>query len=76
MRRFREIPNVNLGTLNASKNGHIVRYDVSTNQYSLVDPDAMLSTASDGIPTDFIRQIETQIDTNNMDIGGVDGGSF
>ena len=78
MRSFREISNVNVGTLNAAKNKHIVKYDASTNQFSLTDPDVILSgsAASGDISDSFVDQVEAKVDTTKMTLSNVDGGSF
>ena len=78
MRRFRDIPNVNFGVLNNSKNKHLVKYDVSTNQYSLIPMDTVLTNVgqSQEIPQSFIDQVEEEVDAANMDFDGIDGGSF
>ena len=78
MRSFRGIDNVNFGTLNAAKNRHVVKYDASTNQYVLMNPDRILSTsaASGDISDNFVRQIEAEVDISNMNLGKLDGGSF
>ena len=78
MRRFRDIPNVNFGVLNNSKNKHLVKYDVSTNQYSLIPMDTVLTKVSQSqeIPQDFIDQVEEEVDAANLSFDGVDGGSF
>ncbi len=78
MRSFRGISNVNLGTLNAAKNRHVVKYDASTDQYLLADPDVILSGAAESgdISDSFVDQVEAEVDTTKMTLGGVDGGSF
>ena len=68
MRRFRDIPNVNFGLLNSSKDKHLVKYNVSTNQYSLVPMDTVLTNVgqSQEIPQSFIDQVEEEVDAANM----------
>lgn len=78
MRRLRDIPNVNFGLLNSSKDKHLVKYNASTNRYSLVPMDTLLSEVSQSqeIPQDFIDQVEEEVDAANLSFEGVDGGSF
>ena len=78
MRRFRDIHNVNFGLLNKYKEKHLVKYDVSTNQYSLIPMDTVLTNVgqSQEIPQSFIDQVEEEVDAANMDFDGIDGGSF
>ena len=79
-RRFRDITNVNLGTLNASKNKNLVRYNASTGEYNLVPMDSILVSEqvldNQDLPNTFVDTIEEQIDAANLEFRGIDGGSF
>ena len=76
-RRLRDVSNTNFGTLNGSKDKHLVRYE--TNQYVLASKDSILSSIQvlDGdLPDEFITQIESEIDLDNLSFRGIDGGAF
>jgi hypothetical protein len=55
-------------------------YDSNTDSFFLESPDKLLvDTVPDDpepIPEVFVDQIESQLDVNNMDFGGVDAGTF
>lgn len=76
--RIRDLDNANFGTLNASKNGHVVSYDSATNTFILISADNVLSDSvlDSDLPNDFIDVMETEIDLDNVKFNGVDGGSF
>lgn len=76
-RRLRDVSNTNFGTLNRSKDKHLVCYE--TNQYVLASKDSILSSSQvlDGdLPDDFVTQIESEIDLDNLSFRGIDGGAF
>jgi hypothetical protein len=76
---LRGLENVNFGTLNSSKNKHVVKYVASSDTYELVSADSVLSSSNvlDGdLPDDFVNQIESEIDPDNLEILGYDGGGF
>jgi hypothetical protein len=76
---LRELLNVNFGTLDNSKNKYVVSYNSTSNVYSLVSSDSVLSSDNvlDGdLPNDFVTQIENEVDLGNIDFAGVDGGIF
>ena len=79
-RRFRDVFNVNLGTLNASKNKNLVRYNGSTGEYNLISIDGFLVSTQvlgdQDLPDTFVSTLEEQIDTDNLEFRGLDGGSF
>lgn len=76
--RIRDLDNANFGTLNASKNGHVISYNFSTNSFVLMSADVCLeqTVVDDNLPDDFINTMETEISLDNVKFNGVDGGSF
>ena len=79
MASFRDMGDTNFGTLGDSKNKHLVAYNASQNKFVMRSMDDVFSSDAvlDGdLPDDFVTQIETEIDTSNMELNSVDGGSF
>ena len=77
--RFRDMSNVNFGTLNGSKNKHLVNYNSSTGKYVLVSIDSVLSSPEvldNDLPDNFVNTIENELDIGNLEFGGIDGGIF
>lgn len=75
--RLRDVSNTNFGTLNRTKHKHVVCYE--SNGFVLASKDSILSSDQvlDGdLPDDFVTQIETEIDLDNVDFTGIDGGAF
>lgn len=73
--QLRNLGDVNFGILNASKDSYVIQYNDSQKQFNLVSTDAALS----GIQTVSVLAgdvIESEIDVNNIDFFGFDGGSF
>ena len=58
----------------------VLSYNSETDKFILKTPDKLLvdSTSEDPepIPEVFVDQVESQLDVNNMDFGGIDEGSF
>lgn len=78
-KNLRGLENVNFGTLNVMKNKYVVKYISTSNTYDLVSSDDVLSSSKvlDGdLPDDFVDQIESELDPNNIEISGIDGGAF
>ena len=76
-RRLRDVSNTNFGTLDRFKDKHLVRYE--GNGFTLSSKDNVLSSIQvldDDLPDDFVDQIESQIDIDNLSFRGIDGGSF
>ena len=79
MASLRNMGDTNFGTLGNSKNKHLVAYDASQNKFVMRSMDDVFSSDAvlDGdLPDDFVTQIEAEIDTANMELDKVDGGSF
>lgn len=78
-KKLRDVPNVNFGVLNQTKNKFLVRYDATAGEYKLSSMDTVLSSSQvlDGdLPDDFVDQIKEEIDADNLDFDGIDGGAF
>ena len=79
MASLRNMGDTNFGTLGNSKNKNLVAYDASQNKFVMRSMDDVFSSDAvlDGdLPDDFVTQIEAEIDTANMELDKVDGGSF
>lgn len=77
--RFRDMTNVNFGTLNGSKNKHLVKYNLSTGEYNLISIDSILispEVLDNDLPDTFVSAVEDSIDAANLEFGGIDGGAF
>lgn len=73
--RFEDLINFDYTDKN---NKYIIMYDSATQKYKLVNPDEVLSAASDtevlqpGLPTDFVNTLDVDLD-NRIDL---DAGTF
>ena len=79
MASLRDMGDTNFGTLGNSKNKHLVAYDATQGAFVVRSMDDVFSSDAvlDGdLPDDFVTQIESEIDTSNMELNAVDGGSF
>jgi len=77
--QFRSFENVNTPILNNTRNKFLMRYNASTNNFDLVSADSLIDTSTDdsNVPDTFVTQLETQIDTTNIDRQvDIDGGIF
>lgn len=77
--QFRSFENVNTPILNNTRNKFLMRYNASTNNFDLVSADSLIDTSTDdsNVPDPFVTQLETQIDTTNIDRQvDIDGGIF
>lgn len=77
--QFRSFENVNTPILNNTRNKFLMRYNASTNNFDLVSADSLIDTSTDdsNVPDPFVTQLETQIDTANIDRQvDIDGGIF
>ena len=73
------LEDTNFGTLGSSKNKHLVVYDATQGAFVVKSMDDVLASTQvldNDLPDDFVSQIESELDTSNMDLGEVDGGSF
>lgn len=75
---FADLNDVNVGNLNPNKDNYVVVYDSDTGQFTLVDPDVVLSAASTtsgpqpGLPADFVNTLDVDLD-DRIDL---DAGTF
>lgn len=73
--RFRDMDSNNFGSLNASKNKNLVRYNATSGKFETITIDTLLSFSTD-VPTSFTEIVEQNIDPDNLSLEGVDGGLF
>lgn len=76
--RFVDLTDVNIPSLDSTKNNYPVVYDATIGKFKIVDPDAVLSAASTasgpqpGLPSDFIDTLDIDLD-DRIDL---DAGTF
>lgn len=71
--RFVDLNDVNIPTLDSTKNNYPVVYDATIGKFKIIDPDSVLSAASTaGLPSDFIDILDSDLD-NKIDL---DAGTF
>jgi len=73
--RLRDLTNTDFGTLNARKNKNVMRYNASTGKFDVIQIDNTLGLATTP-PQSFISAVESKIDTGNISLQGIDGGTF
>jgi hypothetical protein len=72
--KFEDLLDVNVDNSN-KKDKYVVMYNSGTDKYSLVNPDEVLSAASDtettqpGLPDDFLNTLDVDLD-DRIDIDG------
>lgn len=75
--QIREMGDVDFGPLNSSKNGYVVTYNSTTNDFMLMSPDEVLiKSTTTPAPDEFIDQLEQQLDLGSIATGDIDGGGF
>lgn len=76
--RVRDLKDTNFSTLNNTKNKNIIKYDFSSGKFVIISSDQWLSISAEDndIPNDFASVVQQEIDTNNILLKSVDGGSF
>ena len=76
--RFVDLTDVNIPSLDATKDNYAVVYDATIGKFKIVDPDVVLSAASTttgpqpGLPSDFIDTLDVDLD-DRIDL---DAGTF
>ena len=60
------------------QDGFVLVYDSSSDKFTLVDPDVVLSKSveDNDLPDEFITQLEQEIDLGDVTIDNLDGGGF
>jgi hypothetical protein len=72
------VPDISKLSSNPNKANYVVAYNSTLNKFVIIDPDAVLSAASEtssvqpGLPADFINTLDVDLD-NRIDL---DGGTF
>ena len=73
--RLRDLSNTDFGTLNVAKNKNVMRYNASTGKFDVINIDTTLGLTS-ALPQSFVDAVESKIDTGNLTISSIDGGTF
>jgi len=73
--RIRDLKDVNLGTLDNSKNKNLIRYNSTTNKFESINIDVLLGFSTN-TPNSFVDLVAEEVDPNNILLKSVDGGSF
>lgn len=72
------VPGIGITNANPSKDNYVVAYNSTTNKFTIIDPDSVLSAASTtssvqpGLPADFIDTLDIDLD-DRIDL---DAGTF
>ena len=76
--RFRNLANLNLGTLNNLKDKHLIKYNGNSTTFELISVNELLQTSQtdDDISNPFVEQLEQELDTSVIRIESIDAGSF
>ena len=69
---------VDIESPGVAQDGFVMVYDSPSDKFVLVDPDVVLSQSVEDsdLPSDFISQLESEIDLGNVQLDEVDGGEF
>ena len=72
-----ELTDVDIGTPDATQDGHLLAFDAQTNKFGLISPDNYLTTTTeDGdIPDEFVEELEDDINLGAL-VESLDGGAF
>lgn len=73
--KLRNADNCEFGDLDASKSKHMMTYEHSSGGFVLKDMDNFLPGAST-ISPQFVSEVLDELDTDNLQFGTVDGGTF
>jgi len=73
--RLRDLTNLTTGPLNASKNKNIIRYNATTGRFETITIDTLLGFSTN-TPDSFVDIVEERLDAGNLQLEGVDGGTF
>lgn len=73
--RIRDLKDVNLGTLDGSKNKNLIRYNSNSGKFETINIDTFLGFSTD-TPNSFVDVVTQELDPNNILLKNVDGGSF
>ena len=73
-----EMGDVDFGTLDATKDGHIVSYDSTSKKFVLITADELLGVAAEDndVPDQLVSVLESEIDLGQVQIQTLDGGTF
>lgn len=76
--QIRTITNVDFGTLNGTKNKHLIKYNATSEKFEMISADNLLSNAAtdNDLPDEFINVVELQVDPDSLTFEGADGGTF
>ena len=76
--QIRTISNVDFGTLNATKNKHLIKYNATSQKFEMISADNLLlnAVADNDLPDEFINIIESQVDPDSLTFESADGGTF
>lgn len=73
--RFRDLTNVNFGTLNSNKNKNVIRYNSTTGKFETITIDTLLSFSTNP-PDAIIDIIQENVNTVGLEVKTIDGGTF
>lgn len=78
LRPVSSVEELNDVNISSPQDGHVLVYDSSTDGFTLVDPDSLLtqSVSDNDLPDEFISQLESELDLGQIQVDTLDGGGF
>lgn len=77
VRRLQDFDNTNFGSLDSAKDKDVVFFNQTTGNFELRKiGQTLTASTSTATPSALVDQIESELDTTNIDFRGIDGGEF
>ena len=73
--RLQDLTNTDFGTLDATKNKNVMRYNASSGKFDVIQIDTTLGLTT-SLPQSFVDVVESKIDVNKVTFRGLDRGTF
>lgn len=73
--RLQDLTNTDFGTLDATKNKNVMRYNASSGKFDVIQIDTTLGLTT-SLPQSFVDVVESKIDIDKVTFRGLDGGTF
>ena len=77
VRRLQDFDNTNVGSLDSTKDKDVVFFNQTSGNFELRKiGQTLTASTSTATPSALVDQIESELDTTNIDFRGIDGGEF
>ena len=77
VRRLQDFDNTNFGSLDSAKDKDVVFFNQTTGNFELRKiGQTLTASTSTATPSALVDQIESELDIDNIDFRGIDGGEF